>query len=94
MLDVACPLLLLPPNTSFPEGRWDGAGGAPVGLCALVVAVDIGAEVVALGTGPMECLPGFPSRRLPVPMKALNFGSSASAAAVAGKRSRRNKDFN
>lgn len=86
MLGAACPLLLLPPNTSFPEGLWDDAGGVPVGLCALVVAVDTGAEVVALGTGPMECLPGFPSRRLPVPMKGLNFGSSGSATAVAGKQ--------
>lgn len=48
----------------------------------MVVGGD-GIEAVVLGTAPAESLPGLPSSRLPVPVKALNLGSSGSGAAAA-----------
>lgn len=81
---AAAPLLLPPPNTSFPDGLWAPAGGVPVGLCAVLLeaAADVVGVGVAVGIEPVENLPGLPSSRLPAPVKALNFGSSGSAGAA------------
>lgn len=87
------PLLLPPPKTSFPEGLWAPPGGVPVGLCALLVVVADGTVVdgVVDGIEPVEALPGLPSSRLPVPVKALNFGSSGSGGAASASINKRNK---
>lgn len=55
----------------------------------MVVADGAVVDVVVAGIEPVECLPGLPSNRLPVPVKALNFGSSGSggvASALINKR--------
>lgn len=53
-----------------------------MGFCTLLV-VAVGVVEDVDGMEPVESLPGLPSSRLPVPVKALNFGSSGSGGGVA-----------
>ena len=60
------------PNTSFPDGRPCEAPEEELGPNALLfVSCDVFSEL------PDE-VNGFPSRRLPTPVKGLNFGSASS----------------
>jgi hypothetical protein len=78
------PLPLEEPNTSLPAGRCevvDGTGvlAEPLGA-VLLDAAGVDVELVTLEPDELECLAGFPSNRLPVPVKKLTFGSSTGGA--------------
>jgi hypothetical protein len=78
------PLPLEEPNTSLPAGRCEVVGGTgvlaePLGA-VLLDAAGVDVELVTLEPDELECLAGFPSNRLPVPVKKLTFGSSTGGA--------------